>query len=359
MRTLIRPAMMIGFLLIQTPSLAQENFRAPSPIDRTLVPYASMEDTVRLGDGRTIHMVCMGQGSPTVILTAGAGDWSGTWRQVQPEVAKTTRVCAWDRAGFGLSSPPVSPQTAGDSAADLTEALRTTSALQGPYVLVGHSGGAFESLLFADQQKPSVVGMVLVDPAFPDESERMARASPGEVAYMAAQPDPLGTLLRKCSAALRAGKLRPGDPDPDGCLAPHWPASDPPELIAARQQMLAEATPQTIAGAMENMLAGNLEMLSRNSKITINPSRDYGEMPLIVLTRTIFVAPPDYPAAAQAEIPAAEAEWNKGHDELAALSSRGVNARIPGSEHYIHGSKPQVVIDAIEQVIREARDERH
>ena len=79
-------------------------------------------------------------------------------------------------------------------------------------------------------------------------------------------------------------------------------------------------------------------------------------MPLIVLTRTEFQPPLDYPAAARAEIPAEEAAWNHGHDELAALSRRGVNARVPGTGHYIHAAKPRVVIDAIEQVVREARE---
>jgi hypothetical protein len=79
-------------------------------------------------------------------------------------------------------------------------------------------------------------------------------------------------------------------------------------------------------------------------------------MPLIVLTRTEFRPPPDYPADARAEIPAEEAAWNKGHDELAALSVRGINARVPGTGHYIHGARPGVVIDAIEQVVREARE---
>ena len=54
--------------------------------------------------------------------------------------------------------------------------------------------------------------------------------------------------------------------------------------------------------------------------------------------------------------PAEEAAWSKGHDDIAALSSRGINARVPGTGHYIHGAKPQVVIDAIEQVVREARE---
>ena len=96
-------------------------------------------------------------------------------------------------------------------------------------------------------------------------------------------------------------------------------------------------------------------MLARNAKIVINPARNYGDMPLIVLTRTEYVTPPDFPAAAKAEIPANEAEWNRGHADLAALSSRGVNIRVPGATHAVQQTQPQAVIDAISQVIDAAR----
>jgi pimeloyl-ACP methyl ester carboxylesterase len=334
---------------------------ASTAVDQTLVPYASTKHSVRLPDGRTIHWVCMGHGSPTVVLTAGAGAWSGTWNLVQPAVARTTRVCAWDRAGFGLSTPPARPQTAQDSTQDLSAALAAAH-LAAPYVLVGHSGGSFESLLLADSDRQAdndrqqVSGMVLVDPSFPDEDERLDRASPGQKAYVKGMLDRAEPFFHQCLADARSGKLKNDGPDPNGCLRQKWPLSYPSELIAALERMVDEATPQEIVSGVETMVSGSsLDILARNSKLAINPSRDYGDMPLIVLTRTVFGAPPDYPAAASAEIPAEEAEWNKGHDELAALSTRGINARVPGSAHDMQHMKPQVVIDAIDQVIREAR----
>jgi pimeloyl-ACP methyl ester carboxylesterase len=331
---------------------------APTAIDETLVPYSSIENSVQLPDRRTIHWVCMGHGSPTVILTAGAGGWGTTWNLVQPAVAKTTRVCAWDRAGFGLSTPPADPQTAQDSAQDLSAALAAAH-IAAPYVLVGHSGGSFESLLLADNDRDRVSGMVLVDPSFPDEDERLNRASPGQRAYVKGMLDRAEPFFRQCLADARSGKLKNDGPDPNGCLHQKWPSSYPPELIAALERVIDEATPQEIVSGVETMVSGSsLDMLAENSKLAINPARNYGDMPLIVLTRTVFGAPPDYPAGARAEIPAEEAEWNKGHDELAALSTRGINARVPGSGHDIQHMKPQVVIDAIEQVISEARATR-
>ena len=141
---------------------AQEQ-AAPVEPDMTLLPYASAEDAVRLPDGRVINMVCAGSGSPTVILTAGAGNWSTTWNKVQPAIAERTRVCTWDRAGYGLSGPSPHVQTIDNTTADLEAAL-VAGEITGRYVVVGHSLGGLESLLFKDRQPANVVGMVLVDP---------------------------------------------------------------------------------------------------------------------------------------------------------------------------------------------------
>jgi pimeloyl-ACP methyl ester carboxylesterase len=338
--------------------MSQQPRPGPSKVDRALIPYASTKNSVRLPDGRTIHLVCMGGGSPTVVLTAGAGAWSETWSLVQPAIARITRVCAWDRAGFGLSPPPAKPQTAQDSARDLSAAL-AAGHFAPPYVLVGHSAGSFESLLLADRDRRQVAGMVLVDRSFPDEEERLARVSPGQAAYVKGMLDRVGPILRQCIADVRSGKLEKSGPDPNGCLNQKWPPSYPPELTAALERMMTEATLREIVSRLETMLSSSsLEMLDRNSKLAINPPRNYGDMQLIVLTRTVFGAPPDYPAAARAEIPAEEAEWNKGHDELAALSTRGINARVPGSGHDMQHMKPQVVIDAIDEEVNEARATR-
>jgi pimeloyl-ACP methyl ester carboxylesterase len=344
----------LAALAALAPATAQQPL--PALADRSLVPYADTTQAVRLSDGRRLNLLCMGQGSPTVILTAGAGDWSLTWSKVQPAVARMTRVCAWDRAGFGFSDPPAPPQAVDETTADLQAALKA-GGIAGPYLLVGHSLGGYESLLFADRELGQVAGMVLVDPAFPDQLAALGKAAPAQASYMLSLPNPLTGLFSKCSAAVKAGTLRPGGPDPDGCFRPQWPPSYPPELTDALDKRVAGASKETMLAAWDTMMFfGSPQLLEKNSKVTVNPRRNYGAMPLIVLTRTEFQPPLDYPPAARAEIAAEEAAWNQGHDELAALSRRGVNARVPGTGHYIHAAKPQVVVDAIEQVVREARE---
>jgi pimeloyl-ACP methyl ester carboxylesterase len=242
---------------------------------------------VRIAGGKTIHMKCMGTGSPTVILTAGWGESSAGWRQVQPQVARMTRVCAWDRPGSGFSSRSTGRETVAETTADLIAALEATH-MEGPFIVVGHSLGAYESLLLKDRFPAAVVGMVLVDPSIPDQIERLGRVVP--------RP-PL------------AGRRMPG-----------------PLEISAGQ--------------------------------VVNPTRHYGDMPLIVLTSTNAPeVPEDTPDVVnvRAQFAALNAEMHRGHAELAALSTRGVQRRVPDSGHHIQLDQPDAVTGAIREVISAAR----
>ena len=123
-----------------------------------------------------LHMNCIGQGSPTVVLDAGWGytsvEWSG-W--AQPEVAKQTRVCAYDRAGMGWSEPEPGSPNATQTTAELHALLREAGE-EGPYVLVGHSLGGLYSRVYAERYPEEVAGMVLVDSSHPDQFEGSALA---------------------------------------------------------------------------------------------------------------------------------------------------------------------------------------
>ena len=239
----------------------------------------------RLDNGKTIHIKCMGTGAPTVILTAGLGD--SEWQKVQPQVARVTKVCFWDRYGSGLSSKGTGRETAADNTADLVAALKA-SRIKGPYVAVGHSLGAYESLLLKDRAPEAVVGMVLVDPSIPDQGDRLNKA-----------------------------------------------VNEPP-------------------------LSGQalLNPLFISSKQVVDPNRNYGAMPIIVLTSTKAPElPPGTadPESFRAKFAPMDAEMHRGHAELAALSSRGVQRLVPDAGHYIQLDQPNAVIGAIKEVISAAR----
>ena len=321
-----------------------------SAVDREMLPYATPGILAKLPDGLAIHLRCMGAGAPTVILTAGLGDWGEVWRKVQPSVAAMTRVCAWDRPGYGFSDGSLQTQTVANTTSDLEGALRAAR-VPGPYVMVGHSLGGYESLLFADQHRDAVVGMVLVDPAIPDQFARLRRASPALAASLEALDRMGADALRICQAAVKSSKVTPGSPYAEGCLV--YPPTYPPAITAA----LSKLDVQPGRWAAKVSLLENVELSGR---LVVNPARNYGAMPLVVLTAAMPQSIPNGLPSAIAEgyakgYPAYLAEWTRAHDELAALSSRGRNQLVSDSTHYIQIERPDVVIDAISEVVSESR----
>jgi pimeloyl-ACP methyl ester carboxylesterase len=131
-----------------------------------------------------------------VILTAGLGDWVATWRKLQAPIAKKTRACAWDRAGFGYSDPSPVPQGVNHTTADLEEALINAD-IPGPYILIGHSMGGYESMIFADRDHRAVLGMLLIDPSFPDEIRRANLVAPLFGAFLSKSIDERAVIERR------------------------------------------------------------------------------------------------------------------------------------------------------------------
>src|SRR5438132_2473367 len=117
--------------------------------------------------GYQLHVLCMGEGSPTVLLDAWSGGWTTEWAPVQMAVARTTRVCAWDRAGSGWSDLSAHDHSPRAYATELDAMLRS-AAIDGPYVLVAASYGGRGARLYASQHPEKVVGVVFVDAVHED-----------------------------------------------------------------------------------------------------------------------------------------------------------------------------------------------
>jgi pimeloyl-ACP methyl ester carboxylesterase len=117
---------------------------------------------VAIGGGRSLYMHCAGSGSPTVVLEAGFGADSLSWQDVQPEVGRDTRTCAYDRAGTGNSVAPPGVRDARDEIADLRRLLARAH-IEPPYVLVGHSYGGVLARVFAHLYPSETAGLVLID----------------------------------------------------------------------------------------------------------------------------------------------------------------------------------------------------
>jgi pimeloyl-ACP methyl ester carboxylesterase len=117
-------------------------------------------------NGHSLYMSCSGQGTPTVVLFNGLGERTPSWARIQSNVAATTRVCTFDRAGEGWSGAAPGRQDGRELAADL-HALLATARVPGPYVFAGHSVGGTYALVYAHQYPSQVAGVALVDSSTP------------------------------------------------------------------------------------------------------------------------------------------------------------------------------------------------
>lgn len=146
--------------------------------------YTAPGQLVDLG-GYSLHLYCTGpldSGNPTVILESLSGGLSPNWAWVQPEVAKVTRVCSYDRAGWGWSEPSTAPISLEGTVSDLHQLLQKAQ-VPSPYVLVGHSIGGIYMRKYAAEHPDEVAGIVLVDSSHPDQFERYPELLSGNEDY--------------------------------------------------------------------------------------------------------------------------------------------------------------------------------
>jgi pimeloyl-ACP methyl ester carboxylesterase len=164
-------AAVIGVLLCSGVALA-----AATLTKADVAPYLQAQRLVDIG-GRRLNIYYTGHGSPAVILDAGAGDTTFTWRMVQPAISRVTRVCSYDRAELGFGDGGPVPRDARAAVGDL-HVLLHRAGTSVPYVLVGHSEAGFYEPLYADRYPREVAGMVLVDPSFPNDEQAYDAVSP-------------------------------------------------------------------------------------------------------------------------------------------------------------------------------------
>jgi pimeloyl-ACP methyl ester carboxylesterase len=119
-----------------------------------------------------MNIDCAGSGSPTVILEQGGGMPALGWMKVQPQIAQFTRVCSYDRAGYGWSEPGPMPRTVPRMAKEL-KTLLDASGEKGPYVMAAVSLGGPIVRLYAGLYPKDVAGVILVDASHEDQQERV------------------------------------------------------------------------------------------------------------------------------------------------------------------------------------------
>ena len=151
-------AQMMLMLVILTALLFSNAFAAEKPYPGEIYDIGT----------HRLHMNCVGEGSPTVIIDSGAGGFSLEWINIQNNLAENAKVCSYDRAGYGFSDPGPMPRTTAQIVFELKR-LIDAAKLTGPFVLVGHSFGGYNIRYFASLYPELVAGMVLVDASHPQQ----------------------------------------------------------------------------------------------------------------------------------------------------------------------------------------------
>ena len=297
---------------------------APPPIGRL----------VDIG-GYRLHLACQGEGSPTVVMEAAIGETGLLWSLVQPAVAQRSRGCVYDRAGLGWSDPSPRPRTAALMVEEL-QALLATAEIPGPYVLVGHSFGGLLVRLYAARYPQEVAGLVLVDAAHEQQYQR----APTEIREFLPQlEEQTRQQLEGLKALIVSGSLDAGMlPVPSGLSA----------SAADTFRALVAAGPKHV----ETLIAEQQAVGAIHAELAAAQITSLGDLPLMVLSHG---QPMAMPGLAEAVNQASEQLWQQLQAELAALSSRGRLVVAEGSGHYLQLERPELVIDAIAEVVTAAR----
>lgn len=324
-----------------TPATAQTPPSSP--------PISAPGQLVDLGGWR-LHLYCTGQvraSEPTVILEAGAGDFSVDWSLVQPGVARVARVCSYDRAGFGWSDLGPRPRTLRQVVWEL-HTLLEKAGVQPPYVVVGHSHGGTLARLYASTYRSDVVGIVLVEGGhegggvvFRDgKMVRLLETATGQPVPAVKISDPLreSDIPPRIRSQIEAQALEFGR---------H--ANDPPrdKLPVDAQRMRTWSLSQVKHHIVnDNPFEGEelATMLAERTK----KAHLLGDMPLIVLSRGLS-------EHQGSNSQAGEDQHKKNQATLVTLSRIGKQVMALRSGHHIPLDEPDLVVTAIRNIVAATR----
>lgn len=316
--------------------------------------YAHPQQLVAVDGARRLNLFCMGTGEPTVMFESGAGDSMVVWRHVQAEVAKVTRACAYDRAGYGFSDAATRASDARNTVDDFHRLLGAAH-IHTPIVYVGHSIAGLYGALFAATYPNDVAGIVFVDPSFPDQFQKMsASISPAAKTNLFAQLDAQRAGWRACADLARKGALAvPTTKAAKDCVS----TGDSPDKLddTLREALTAQyKQPKDFETQISEYRSFTPQGdHSSADQMEVEAAKfNFGDKPLIVLTHS---KPIPLPGLTPAQMAAADKAWNDGHDAIAAKSTRGSNTTVPNTGHYIEIDAPSAVIEAVKKVVAEVR----
>jgi pimeloyl-ACP methyl ester carboxylesterase len=252
-------------------------------------------------DTHRLHYYCVGDGTPTVVIDGGIGSAAVEWRAIQTALSGRTRVCSYDRAGYGWSDPGPAPRSTSRVVKEMREMLQEAR-IPPPYLLVGHSFGGFNVRYFAANFPDEVLGLVLL------ESSHPAAAMPRDKKSVAGR-NPF------------------------------------PAQVATEGR--AESDDFAVAGYLNSRRKAIFAQMDEISSFArsareVEASPALASIPIIVVARDPARGFPD---------PAEESSWQQGQHELAELSPQGRFVTAKGSGHEIYADRPDVVVAEISALL--------
>ena len=285
--------------------------------------------------GRSLNIDCAGEGAPAVIFDSGAGLPGLQWSVVQAEIAKETRACSFDRAGFGWSDIGPFPRTSDAMSSDLHQLLHHAG-IPMPFIYVGHSLGGLNARVYNAMYPTEIAGVVFVDAAHEDEPRRAPAFMLGHTAPRALwHPIWIAAQTARLLGVIRLMTRSPSLP------------SDPAQRT--REQILAALRSQPKA------IASLADASGPESYREAESARGFGDRPVLVLTRgkvqqSAPVTDMDKQGVAYEQV------WmHEIQPKLARLSTHGKQVIVANSGHDIPAEAPEAVIGAVREVLRDVR----
>jgi pimeloyl-ACP methyl ester carboxylesterase len=338
--------LLVSMFVIAVAFGQQRAARAPADM-----VYAQPGRLVDAG-GFRLNLHCVGSGFPTVVFDSGWGDWSPAWSKVQPQIAKWTRACSYDRAGTGLSEAGPMPRTSVRIAEELRTALHRAG-ITGPYILVGSAFGGNNVRTFADLYTSEVAGLVLVDA---DADDLVPRAMQEDEHRREAAFIPEMLRCRHLIAEHRVLPLlapRPGRPSQicaerfffRGLPEAEWSPGLNAEILQLAKTKL----------AMYDAYISEMSEVPADELWLQRHRRSFGSLPIRVLTSGnhgvghLDAKPPDTPQHLEyeKENTLAQARW-------LTLSSDSKQIFVRNSSEYIEFDQAATMIAAVREVYDKA-----
>jgi len=282
-------------------------------------------------NGHRMRLDCAGSGSPTLVLDAGLGNDALIWGSVQPQLEKTTRVCSYDRAGFGWSDAVPGPRDADHIAAELHDLLAVAH-VSGPIVLMGHSIAGMYIRDYAARYPEEIAGLIFVDGSTPLQDEQPALRAAGETGV----PRWASILVMRSVAIAGLPRLV------GTCARP----------MAGFDEQASKLLAEDLCHPQFNSIEREFDSFNASGRETVHTG-PFGAMPVLIISQDPdIVLLQKHPFRQMVDM---ENAWSAMQEDLKQLSTHSRRIVAKGSSHAVQIDRPDVIRKEVPLFIEQIR----